>query len=243
MVARRRESAQACHVVSLCVLLACAAGLSSAGEVGTGRIEGTVMVGPELTARRVRFHLYPDPSQTPRRPELSSMTDELENVVVYLESVPEATAPAPRRTAEMRQEGLAFEPHVLAVARGTTVKFPNRDTVFHNVFSLSKVASFDLGRYPSDSSKSVRFDKPGPVKVFCHIHSDMTAIILVLDNPYFASPQADGRFVIEGVPPGEYRVVAWHERAKRSAKKIRVEAGKASVLNFSIPLAEVSAGG
>lgn len=208
-----------------------------------GRVEGVVTVGRQLTARRVRFNLYPDAARTAPRSDPSSPTEELGNVVVYLES---AAAPANRQPlapAAMAQRELTFEPHVLAVAKGTTVEFPNRDMVFHNVFSLSKAASFDLGRYPSGSSKEVRFDKPGLVKVFCHIHSDMSAIILVLDDPFFTSPESDGRFAIDGIPPGEYRVVAWHERAKPAAKTIRIEAGRAEVVNFNIPLAETSDGG
>jgi hypothetical protein len=143
----------------------------------------------------------------------------------------------------MEQEGLTFKPHVLPVVKGTVVEFPNRDMLFHNVFSLSKTASFDLGRFPQHASKSLRFDTPGIVKVFCHIHSDMSGVIVVLDNPFYASPGADGRFVIEGVPPGEYRVVAWHERARMAAKAIRIEAGKSTVLDFEIPLTEDADGG
>jgi hypothetical protein len=126
----------------------------------------------------------------------------------------------------MEQEGMSFKPHVLAVVKGTEVEFPNRDMLFHNVFSLSKTASFDLGRFAQNASKSLRFAKPGIVKVFCHIHSDMSGVIVVLDNPFFASPASDGQYVIDGIPPGEYRVVAWHERARMAAKTVRIEAGK-----------------
>ena len=143
----------------------------------------------------------------------------------------------------MEQEGLSFKPHVLAVVKGTEVEFPNRDMLFHNVFSLSKPKSFDLGRFAQNASKSLRFGTPGIVKVFCHIHSDMSGVIVVLDNPFFASPGSDGRFVIDGIPPGEYRVIAWHERARMAAKKVRIEAGNDSVLDFEIPLAEDADGG
>jgi len=211
-----------------------------------GRIEGTVTVGPELSARHTRFSLYPDQvptRKTPVRPK--AIEDELANVVVYLESVPSGVPlPAPNAGPyKLEQVDLGFSPHVLAVPKGAVVEFPNRDTVFHNVFSLSKVASFDLGRYPSGDSRSVKLDTPGIVKVFCHIHSDMSAILLVLDNPFFATPTRDGKFHIDGVPPGEYRVVAWHERAKRSVKIVRVESGGSSGLNFLIPLAESPDGG
>jgi plastocyanin len=224
---------------------ACVTASALAGDPAPGSVEGTVTVGPELSARHTRFSLYPDQVQTRRTPARpKSVADELANVVVYLESVPPgARLPEARGPYRLEQVDLGFEPHVLAVPKGATVEFPNRDTVFHNVFSLSKVASFDLGRYPSGASRSVKLDTPGVVKVFCHIHSDMSAILLVLDNPFFATPTRDGKFRIEGVPPGEYRVVAWHERAKRNVKIVRVESGASAGLNFLIPLAESPDGG
>jgi plastocyanin len=219
--------------------------LGPAVAAPSGRIEGSVTVGPQLLARQARFRLYPEPTQAAAPLERPTLESELENVVVYVERMPASASPVePRRGPFLvEQKGLAFEPHVLAVPKGSTVEFPNRDLVFHNVFSLSKAASFDLGRYPSGSAKSVRFDEPGLVKVFCHIHSDMAAIVLVLDNPFFTTPAKDGRYVLDGVPPGEYRVVAWHERARLIAKTIRVEAGRATSLDFAIPLSESQDGG
>jgi len=123
-----------------------------------------------------------------------------------------------------------------------SVEFPNGDPIFHNVFSLSKPASFDLGRYPKGSSRSVRFDKPGMVKVFCHIHSDMSAVIVVLDNPYFATPDRHGRYSIDGLPPGEYTVVGWHERARPLRRTIRIQPGQTAGVDFKIPLTEPAVG-
>jgi hypothetical protein len=175
----------------------------------------------------------------------SSVQDELQNVVVYLQPTNGEAISSPPHPGPflVGQKGLEFEPHVLAVAKGTTVEFPNRDVVFHNVFSLSKAASFDLGRYPSGSAKSVRFTEPGMVKVFCHIHSDMAAIILVLDNWLFSTPAEDGRYSLDSIPPGEYTITAWHERARLSSKRIRVEAGQTLTLDFVIPLVEYADGG
>jgi plastocyanin len=207
-----------------------------------------VTVGPELSRRTVRFHLYPDFVQPAERAGPARPRDEAGNVVVYLQplrddtapAIPAAPSPAP---AVMRQEGLTFRPHVLAVVIGSIVEFPNADPVFHNVFSLSRAASFDLGRYPRGSSRSVRFDNPGIVKVFCHIHSDMSAVILVLDNPLFARPGGDGRYRIDGVPPGEYAAVAWHERARPLSRRVRIEPAAGAVLDFTIPLTEPPPGG
>ena len=207
----------------------------------TGRIEGRVTLGPRLTSRRMRFQAYPDAQAAiARRDETEgeSRSSEFANVVVYLEPAEglEGRGMAPTTDPTIRQEGLAFVPHVLPVLKGTTVQFPNSDPVFHNVFSLSRAASFDLGRYPRGLSKSVRFDAPGVVKVFCHIHSDMSAVVLVLDNPFFAVPDASGTVRIEGVPPGEYRAVAWHERARPVTRLVRISPGAATPAEFPIPL-------
>jgi plastocyanin len=204
-----------------------------------------VVVGPELSSRKMRFNLYPDFVQPAVASGQPSREEELRNVVIYLEPAPPgAAAPAPPAAPlTLKQEGLTFFPHVLAVQKGTTVEFPNADPIFHNVFSLSKAASFDLGRYPQGTAKSVRFDEPGLVKVFCHIHSDMSAIIIVLDNPFFATPDAQGRFRIDGIPAGEYRAVGWHERARLQILKVRIDAGESAVVNFRIPLTGPPSGG
>ncbi len=214
-----------------------------ASDARAGSLAGTVTLGTKLSAHRMRFSLYADAGRAGRRAEPPA--SELENVVVYIEHVPDGAASPnpPRGPFRMEQEGLAFKPHVLAVVKGTEVEFPNRDLLFHNVFSLSKPASFDLGRFPQNASKSLKFTTPGIVKVFCHIHSDMSGVIVVLDNPFYATPGADGRFVIDGIPPGDYRVVAWHERARTTTKKIHIDAGKASVLHFEIPITEAEDGG
>jgi plastocyanin len=211
----------------------------------TGRLKGRVSLSHRLTAHRMRFSLYPDANRAGRGAVSPPSEDEFKNVVVYLERAPDGAAPPGRvqGPVRMEQEGLTFKPHVLAVVKGTTVEFPNRDLLFHNVFSLSKAATFDLGRYPRDGTKSLRFMRPGIVQVFCHIHSDMSGVIVVLDNPFFASPDSEGRFVIDGIPPGEYHVVAWHERARLTTKTIRIEAGQEAVLDFQIPLTDETRGG
>lgn len=204
----------------------------------TGSLRGRVTLGERIAAPPMRFSLYPDANRLRGRAEHNEPSEELSNVVVYLESVPveEAEARRPSGPFRMEQRELTFDPHVLVVTKGTTVEFPNEDALFHNVFSLSKVASFDLGRYPRGSSRTVTFDRAGIVKVFCQIHSDMSGVIVVLDNPFFATPDGDGRFSIEGIPPGQYRVAAWHERARPSVKTVRIQPDRASVLDFSIPL-------
>lgn len=159
----------------------------------------------------------------------------MRNVVLYVQNAPASEA-APDAHAPMRQDDERFLPHVLPVLRGTTVDFPNADDVFHNVFSLSSARTFDLGRYPKGSAKAVTFENSGVVQVFCHIHSDMSAVILVLDNPNFTVPTSAGRYAIEDVPPGEYTVIGWHERIKPVTRTVRVVAGETTKLDFNIPL-------
>lgn len=208
----------------------------AAARGASGTLEGDVILGPALPGRRMSFNLYPD-LRRKTRPPAEARNDEMGNVVVYLEDAP-AVAAAGGATYEMSQQDGAFVPHVLAVPVGSTVEFPNADSIYHNVFSLSRSASFDLGRYPRGTSRSVRFDEPGVVKVFCHIHSDMSAVVLVLPNRFFASPDVEGRLRIDGIPPGEYTVVAWHERAPRTTRTVRIEDGAATRVSFEIPLAE-----
>lgn len=206
-----------------------------------GRIEGSVVLSSALTTRRPRFRIYADPGPGGLPPTTPDTGSEMRNVVIYVQS--DATHPVawdsrliatmPHR---MMQKDERFLPHVLAVVRGTRVDFPNEDDVYHNVFSLSSAATFDLGRYPHGTSKSVTFTNTGTVQVFCHIHSDMSAVVLVLDNPYFATPATAGHYAIDNVPAGDYTVVGWHERAKPIVQHIHVVDGQTAKLDFNIPI-------
>jgi plastocyanin len=205
----------------------------------TGRIEGTVIISPALVARRPRFRIYAGDgpgSQPPpaARPDLS---EELRNVVIYIDG--DVVAGSGSRTpavAQMSQRDERFVPHVLPIVRGDSVRFPNEDDFFHNVFSLSSTGKFDLGRYPRGAVRTQPFAKPGTARVFCHIHSDMSGVILVLGNRHFAVPAVNGRFVLDGVPPGEYTVVGWHERIKAVPQRVRVVEGQTARLDFNLPL-------
>jgi plastocyanin len=144
-------------------------------------------------------------------------------VVVYLEAAPrQAFGELPPGRARMDQRAEQFSPRVLAVTAGTTVDFPNNDRTFHNVFSLSRVRSFDLGRFAPGRTGSVRFDRPGIVPVFCDIHSHMSAFILVFSHPFFAVSDDDGQYVIEGVPAGTYTLVAWSELGTATPRRVTV---------------------
>jgi plastocyanin len=135
------------------------------------------------------------------------------DAVIYLDRIPAAAESVLARAAgtpRLVQRDQSFDPRVLAVAVGTTVEFPNADPIFHNVFSVSPVKRFDLGRYPKGHSKRVTFDRPGLVNVYCEIHTNMAAYVLVLPHHAFAQPAADGAFALPDVPPGHYQLHVWH---------------------------------
>jgi plastocyanin len=126
-------------------------------------------------------------------------------------------------TTRVAQEGAVFTPHVLPVVVGTTVEWPNNDKIYHNVFSMSDAKQFDLGLYKGNpSDKRVTFDKPGRVDVFCSIHTSMNCTVLVLENPYFASTDGSGDYKIQNVPPGKYKLKAWHDRLPADEREITV---------------------
>ena len=127
-------------------------------------------------------------------------------------------APGPRRSAKaseavLNQRDVQFAPRVLAVQVGTRVRFPNSDRVFHNVFSYHDGTRFDLGLYPVGAVKEVPFDRPGLSRIFCNIHPQMAAYLMVLETPFFAVSDRNGRFTITDVPSGIHRYHAWRAGA------------------------------
>ncbi|MEP6494845.1 MAG: hypothetical protein ABJF01_19315 [bacterium] len=221
-----------------------AAGTLPPARPATGRIEGTVEISSTLAARRAPIRIYADPGSgsTPPASPRDPIAAELKNVVVYLDGDGEHLPASPSRIESHRHGSIAqrderFAPHVVAVMQGGKVEFPNEDDVFHNVYSLSSGSTFDLGRYPKGSSRAATFNRVATVTVFCHIHQDMSAVVLVLSNPFFASPGDDHKFVIDDVPEGDYTVVGWHERIKTPITwRVHVTAGQATVVDFNIPL-------
>lgn len=161
--------------------------------------------GATVEAQIVVHHVHSKPSH------LSN-----EDVVVWLTPLG-ADAPPPQsrvRRYQMLQKDKQFHPHVLAVPVGAQVEFPNNDPWFHNVFSMYKGERFDLGLYEAGTSRTVRFVRPGVSFIFCNIHPEMSAYILVLETPYFAVSNDRGQVRIANVPPGRYRIEVWFERAE-----------------------------
>ena len=208
-----------------------------------GRIEGAVVISHAIATPRPDFRIYAAPGPGSQAPKVrDDSIAELQNVVIYIQSDAAHAAPAdaapPDPPREMVQRNEQFVPHVLPIRVGDAVTFPNDDDVYHNVFSLSAPHPFEIRRYPKGASPDTEvFAKPGIVQVFCHIHSDMSAVILVLGNAWFATPDRTGHYVIDGIPPGEYTLVAWHQRITPIARAgVRVVAGQAATQNFTIPL-------
>src|SRR6266850_2250895 len=198
----------------------------------TGRVTGHVTLTKRVRGTALPSTAYPARSfgrhDNPSVPEIL-------NVVVYVKD-PGYRGPLPARHVEMRQENEAFVPRMLTVTKGSTVDFPNADPFFHNVFSLSGAANFNLGRYPRGQTRSQTFNKPGVVKVYCQIHSHMSATILVLDHPYFTVPATSGDYELANLPPGEYTIVGWHERVGERTARVRVQAGQTASVDLALPV-------
>jgi len=195
-----------------------------------GKIEILKMNMIELSQQSTRHHTYGKMNATPMTPPA---TNEYENVVVYLEgqSLKRETQPASSHS-QIDQRNAEFFPHVLPVLRGTVVDFINRDNVYHNVFSLSPAKKFNIGRRPTGQAVPVVMDKTGIVQVFCDIHSNMAAYILVLDNDYFTQPNRHGHYSIDRIPPGTYTLKVWHERLASQEQTITISPNSTTSINF-----------
>ena len=135
---------------------------------------------------------------------------------------PAASAPVRPGTFVMTTKDKQFVPRVLTIPAGSRVRFPNEDVILHNVFSVSGGNSFDLGLYRRGAGKEQKFDQPGLVRVFCNVHHSMVGYILVLQSPYVATPDAEGRFVLTGLPKGPGRLTVWHEQAEPTSMDVQV---------------------
>jgi plastocyanin len=217
------------------VAFACAALVTTTSVAGRGdAINATI---------RGRVEIKQSLPDLARRPNVSDVgmarshdpTDRRRSVV-YLETAPRAAfdqRDEPRPKLDQIRE--TFVPHVLAIVAGTTVDFPNNDQTYHNVFSLSATKPFDLGRYAQGRSKSIKFDRPGIVRVFCDIHSHMSAFILVFAHRHFAVTDDEGRYRLDNVPPGTYTVVAWNEAAPSESRRVVIpDAGGDVEANFAL---------
>ena len=182
------------------------------------------------TAVRGRIDLF--------RADGSARTDKNAGIVVWLTPIPKSTGFPEQRASRTRpsivQRNKRFETRVLAVEVGSWVDFPNRDPFFHNVFSLFDGTRFDLGLYEAGSTKGVQFKSPGVCYIFCNIHSQMNAVVVVVDTPHFVLLSTPGEFQIPDVPPGRYRLSVWAERCSpelltKVARPVSVEGASMSL--------------
>lgn len=201
-------------------------------------ITGTILIERKLTKRSVTapvsvyqrgntVQLDADAVQNP-------LDFERSHVVIWVEG----EGPNREAGASIKQIGRRFVPDLVVIPAGSSVAFPNSDPIFHNVFSLSKLKSFDLGNYPKGESRSVRFTKTGVVYVGCHLHPNMSAAIVVAPSERFARSDAAGNFEIPDLPPGKYSVVAWHKSAGLFRQSVQILPGSGAQVSFFIPLAE-----
>ena len=158
-----------------------------------------------------------------------------EGAIVYVEKVDPAawrghSAPKPKVAMKDKK----FDPRVVPVLAGQSVPFANMDPIFHNVFSLSPNNKFDLGLYKDGKSKAQEFTTPGVVRVFCNIHPSMSAYVLVVQNPYFASVGADGAYRLPDIPAGTWNLKVWHEKGGESSRSITVTTGQRASADFEL---------
>ena len=216
--------------------------LTTFATVSGGAIRGTVTVQRKLTPRNVTpaAGLYQRGSGVALRADSkeSVLDYERSHVVVYLEG--EASGPVSGSVAaEMKQQDRRFSPDLAVVPAGSAVSFPNFDPIFHNVFSLSKPKSFDLGNFPQGQTRVVTFPRPGIVAVYCHLHPNMAGTIVVTPNRWGARVDTAGHFVLADVPPGKYSIVAWHKTGGSFRKTVEVTGGGDAEVNFFVPLPEL----
>lgn len=152
------------------------------------------------------------------------------DVVVWVTPERSVESPVPAPPARLIQKDKRFSPHVVAVRLGTEIEFPNQDPFFHDVFSIYRGKPFDLGLYESGSTRKVRFSQIGVSYIFCNIHPEMSAAVVVVPTPYFAITSGDGSFQISHLPPGRYKMEFWYELASEAelaslSQNLEVNAG------------------
>jgi len=210
-----------CLALALLVVIASS---TAAPRAGAGVIRGTIRT-PTPAAPAPTMNAYPGRASA-MSGGMMPVHGRVADAVVYIVRIPADAESTLARTPESRpqlaQKDEAFVPRVVAIERGGSVDFPNRDPIFHNVFSLSPTRRFDLGKYRQGHSKSVRFDRTGLVKVYCDIHAEMEAFVLVVANRAFASPRADGSYELPDLPGGRYELKVWHPDLPEITRSVEV---------------------
>lgn len=227
-----------CRVLTTFTVAAAAAWLTLVATGDAGRAEAqSVSPAPTQTSAS------PIPTPTPVPPGTVRITVSLvrgteiapgDDSVAWLPGIRASGRTA--SGARIAQRGKQFEPRLAVVPVGSTVEFPNYDRVFHNVFSLSKAKTFDLGLYRSGKSSSVRFDEPGLVQVYCNIHPHMTAYLMVVDSRHVAAADGRGEISLVGVPAGRHPVEGWNARSGFWSREVAVQPGRTTRLDVELDI-------
>lgn len=201
----------------------------------TGTVSGTVSVdAPRRTQAPPLSPYARRRAQPPQEPGVPQGTTD---AFVYLEPLGARPPAASVPPARILQRDRTIFPHSMAIRTGQTVEFPNDDDVFHNLFSLSPGNRFSLGRYAPGVSPTHTFSQAGVVRLFCDMHAEMAGVILVVDTPWVVRVAEDGRYSLGGVPPGEYRAVAWHPTAGADTSRVVLASGQQVVVDFRLAAA------
>lgn len=211
------------------------------GIASAQSITGTIVIKKKLTKPSVTASVSVYQRGTTVNLGKDAETDpiayERSRVVIYLEGSALAGAPAAAaETQEIQQLDRRFVPDLVVVPVGSAVSFPNMDPIFHNIYSLSKPRSFDLGSYDKGETRKVAFPKPGIVDIYCHLHPNMEAVVVITPNRWYARPDRNGQYKIPDVPPGQYTLVAWHKAAGFFRKTVTIGNGHDATVDFLIPL-------
>lgn len=215
------------HALIAVVFAVVSGGYDAAYADATGSVEGSVALGDVKPV--------PLPPGYKARTKKPIADPDAPRAIVYLERDDGVYPPAASTSvADIGQQGYQFRPGMMAVRTGTQVAFPNHDDEFHNVFSYSRAKRFDLGRFRKDEqSPLITFDQPGLVKIYCEIHKHMRSLLLVLDTPWFVETDSGGRFRIDRVPPGTYRLRALLPTEETLDSQVTVVAGQ--IIQTALP--------
>ena len=148
-------------------------------------------------------------------------------------------SPAPPAAREIVMRERRFAPRTVAVPVGSSVRFANADPIRHNVFSVSPANRFDLGLYGRGPGRAQRFERPGLVRIFCNVHRQMSAFVLVLDTPYYSAPDAQGHFQLDGLPDGQGTLHVWHPRAEAWSRALRLPLAEPVPVTLEVSLPAV----
>jgi len=210
------------------VLIACIPALA-------GDLTGEVIITKRIGRRTVSPMVYNLRGTAPPVAEIEkeSVNDFARTAVLLEGGKPETAAP---QKVEIAQRNGRFEPDLVVIPVGSTVEFPNDDPIFHNVFSLSGAQPFDLGYYPKSQSRTVKFTHSGIVQVYCHIHANMYAAIVVTASPWYGRPASDGTFSWSNIPAGHYRLVAWHKIAGLFSTEVDIPESGTAHARIRVPV-------